>query len=73
MPESLVLLVHTLDGQSYNVRLYTQGGSGEALMRTLPTQVANGVWADERTFIPGTAIMRVEIVAGLRAEFPRPV
>lgn len=64
MAESLVLKVCTVDGKEYNVRVYIEGAK-EKLYAQIPREVANGVWSsDGKTFIPGTAIARVELLAG---------
>jgi hypothetical protein len=69
--ESLILKVYTLDGKDYSVRIYIQGPP-ENLYKRLPKEIAEGVWASETTFIPASAIARVEIAVGARAQFPSP-
>ena len=61
--------VHTIDGQEHSARIYLD--AGVSVLKRLPKEVAAGMWIDEKTFIPGTAITRVEIVAGQGAQFPK--
>ncbi len=67
--ESLVLKVYTIDGREYNVRQYREEGVERQFSSRIPKAIAAGVWVDESTFIPGTAIVRAEIVVGKGAEF----
>ncbi len=68
--ESLVLKVHTIDGLEYKVCIYLEAGAETQTYKRLPQEIAKGVWVDEKTFIPGTAIVRTEIVVGPDAKFP---
>lgn len=68
--KSLVIKVLTVDGQEYNVRVYLQAGADAEAYRRIPTELAAGAWIDEKTFIPGTAIVRAEIVVGRGVKFP---
>ena len=65
--ESFVLLVHTVDGQTYNVRQYMELGVERQFHKRIPKEIAGGVWVDDKTFIPGHAIVRAEIIAGKAA------
>ena len=52
------------------MRLYLGAGAEAQILKRLPREIAAGVWVDEKTFIPGTAIVRAEIVVGKGAQFP---
>lgn len=65
--ESLVLRIHTVDVQNFNLRVYMQ--PGVPAYKRIPDELRNGVWIDEKNFIPATAIVRAEVVIGT-VEFP---
>ncbi len=69
--ESMVIKVYTVDGEEHNVRLYLGAGLEAEILKRLPKEIAAGVWVDEKTFIPGTAIVRAEIIVGKGARFPK--
>ena len=70
--ESLILRVHTIDGETHNIRQYVGPGVEREFCNRIPQELANGMWVDDRTFIPPNAIIRAEIIVGKAAEFPQP-
>jgi hypothetical protein len=51
--ESFVVKVHTVEGKTYNVRMYMQPGAESQTYKRLPSEVANGVWPDEKPSFQG--------------------
>ena len=72
MVESFILRIDTVDGKAYNCRQYMESGMESKFSKKLPQFIANGIWLDNRTFIPGNAIVRAEIIAGKAASFDAP-
>ena len=70
--ELVILRVHTVDGESYDIPQRMEHGIETQLRNRLPQEIQGGMWPDERTFLPANAIVRVEIVRGPGAEFPGP-
>ena len=69
--ELVILRVHTVDGESYDIPQRMEHGIEAQLRARLPKEIGNGVWPNETTFIPAGAIARVEIVRGPSAQFPK--
>ena len=72
MVESFILRIYTVDGKEYNCRQYMEPGMERFFPEKLPKLLANGIWLNDRTFIPGNAIVRAEITAGKAANFDAP-